>query len=85
MYNLLVLEYTGISYGENPVDLATYVSNSLDKPKVEKMTYGSDFMYDFLENHEEEDKKVMEQWYNDKPGGSLHSVYVVEIENIFES
>ena len=31
------------------------------------------------------DKKVMEQWYNDKPGGSLHSVYVVEIENIFES
>lgn len=31
------------------------------------------------------DKKVMEQWYNDKPGGSLHSVYVVEIENVFES
>lgn len=30
-------------------------------------------------------KKVMEQWYNDKPGGSLHSVYVVEIESVFES
>ena len=30
------------------------------------------------------DKSVLEHWYNDKPGGSLHTVYVVEIENVYE-
>lgn len=30
------------------------------------------------------DKAVLERWYHDKPGGGLHDVYVVEIENVFE-
>ncbi len=30
------------------------------------------------------DKEVLERWYNDKPGGTLHFVYVVEIENVYE-
>ena len=30
------------------------------------------------------DKEVLAQWYNDQPGGSLHTVYVVEIENVYE-
>ena len=29
------------------------------------------------------DKTILEKWYNDKPGGSLHDVYVVEIENVY--
>ncbi|MCQ2132068.1 MAG: flavin reductase [Bacteroidaceae bacterium] len=29
------------------------------------------------------DKSVLERWYNDRPGGSLHTVYVVEIENVY--
>lgn len=30
------------------------------------------------------DAAVCERWYNDKPGGGLHSVYVAEIENVYE-
>ena len=30
------------------------------------------------------DKEVLARWYNDRPGGSLHTVYVVEIENVYE-
>ncbi len=30
------------------------------------------------------DKEVLERWYNDKPGGTLHVVYVVEIENVYD-
>lgn len=29
------------------------------------------------------DKAVLERWYNDRPGGSLHVMYVVEIENVY--
>lgn len=29
------------------------------------------------------DKECLERWYNDKPGGSLHDVYIVEIENVY--
>lgn len=29
------------------------------------------------------DKEVLKQFYNDRPGGSLHSVYVVEIEHVY--
>ena len=29
------------------------------------------------------DKAILEKWYNAQPGGSLHDVYVVEIENIY--
>lgn len=29
------------------------------------------------------DKSVLERWYNDQPGGGLHDVYVVEIENVY--
>lgn len=29
------------------------------------------------------DKSVLERWYNDHPGGSLHTMYVVEIENVY--
>ena len=29
------------------------------------------------------DKTLFERWYNDQPGGTLHTVYVVEIENIY--
>ncbi|MBQ8277497.1 MAG: flavin reductase [Bacteroidaceae bacterium] len=31
------------------------------------------------------DKAVCERWYNDKPGGSLHTVYVIGIENVYEN
>lgn len=30
------------------------------------------------------DKAALERWYNDRPGGSLHDVYIVEIENVYE-
>lgn len=30
------------------------------------------------------DKDVHTRWYNSNPGGSLHSVYVVEIENVYK-
>lgn len=30
------------------------------------------------------DKDVLHRWYNSNPGGSLHSVYVVEIENVYK-
>lgn len=30
------------------------------------------------------DKEILNCWYNDKPGGSLHDVYVVEIESVYE-
>ena len=29
------------------------------------------------------DKEVLARWYNDQPGGSLHCVYVVEIEAVY--
>lgn len=29
------------------------------------------------------DKSILERWYNDKPGGSLHDIYVVEIEKLY--
>jgi flavin reductase (DIM6/NTAB) family NADH-FMN oxidoreductase RutF len=31
------------------------------------------------------DKDILAKWYNDNPGGSLHDVYVVEIESVFSS
>lgn len=30
------------------------------------------------------DKAALDRWYHDQPGGGLHDVYVVEIENVFE-
>lgn len=30
------------------------------------------------------DKEPYARWYNDQPGGSLHVMYVVEIENVYE-
>ena len=29
------------------------------------------------------DQEILERWYNDQPGGSLHEVYVVEIANLY--
>lgn len=29
------------------------------------------------------DKEALERWYNEKPGGGFHTVYVVEIEDVF--
>ncbi len=29
------------------------------------------------------DRSVLERWYNDQPGGSLHDIYVVEIEEVY--
>ena len=29
------------------------------------------------------DKEALDLWYNDKPGGGLHDVYIVEIENVY--
>lgn len=29
------------------------------------------------------DKEVLTKWYNDNPGGSLHDIYVVEIDGIY--
>lgn len=31
------------------------------------------------------DKEVLARWYNDRPGGSLHTMYIVEIEEVFEA
>jgi len=31
------------------------------------------------------DKSILGQFYGDKPGGSFHDVYVVEIESVYES
>jgi flavin reductase (DIM6/NTAB) family NADH-FMN oxidoreductase RutF len=31
------------------------------------------------------DKDILAKWYNDNPGGSLHDVYVVEIESVYEN
>ena len=30
------------------------------------------------------DQECLNRWYSDKPGGSFHAVYVVEIENVYE-
>ncbi len=30
------------------------------------------------------DKTILEKWYTDKPGGMLHDVYVVEIEQVYQ-
>lgn len=30
------------------------------------------------------DESLLERWYNDQPGGGFHSVYVVEIESVYE-
>ena len=30
------------------------------------------------------DKDILAKWYNDNPGGSLHDVYVAEIESVYE-
>lgn len=30
------------------------------------------------------DKDALARWYNDKPGGTLHTVYIGEIENVYE-
>lgn len=30
------------------------------------------------------DQATLERWYNDRPGGSLHTVYVIEIESVYE-
>lgn len=29
------------------------------------------------------DKSLVSQWYNDQPGGGMHSIYIVEIEEIY--
>ena len=29
------------------------------------------------------DKVILEHWYNDKPSGGLHDIYVVEIEEVY--
>lgn len=29
------------------------------------------------------DKTILERWYNDQPGGSFHTLYVVEIEALY--
>lgn len=29
------------------------------------------------------DKELYARWYHDQPGGGLHTIYVVEIENVY--
>ncbi|MCQ2226248.1 MAG: flavin reductase family protein [Paludibacteraceae bacterium] len=29
------------------------------------------------------DKELLARWYNEKPGGGLHTIYVVEIESVY--
>lgn len=31
------------------------------------------------------DKSVLARWYNDQPGGSLHTLYAIEIENVYKA
>ena len=44
---------------------------------------GGSIAQSILEGSDFIDKTILEKWYNDKPGGSLHDVYVVEIENVY--
>ncbi len=37
-----------------------------------------------MQNESFIDKSLLERWYNSNPGGGLHSVYIVEIENVYE-
>ncbi|MCQ2227972.1 MAG: flavin reductase family protein [Bacteroidales bacterium] len=37
-----------------------------------------------MQNESFVDKSLLERWYNSNPGGGLHSVYIVEIENVYE-
>lgn len=30
------------------------------------------------------DTAILERWYNDRPGGSFHTLYVIEIEAVYE-
>ncbi len=29
------------------------------------------------------DKEILQRWYNENPGGGLHTIYVLEIENVY--
>lgn len=29
------------------------------------------------------DKEILAKWYNEQPGGSLHDIYIVEIDDVF--
>jgi hypothetical protein len=29
------------------------------------------------------DREILAKWYNDNPGGSLHDVYIAEIEGVY--
>jgi hypothetical protein len=31
-----------------------------------------------------QDPDVLSRWYNDRPGGSLHVMYVLEIEDVYQ-
>ena len=52
----------------------TFAEASLDCRKLFKASMSAD---NFI------DKEVLSRWYNDRPGGSLHDVYVVEIEEVY--
>lgn len=30
------------------------------------------------------DQDILDRWYNDKPGGGLHDIYIIEIEQVYE-
>lgn len=68
--------------GLTPVELATGAMTfaqarlTLDCRKLFKASMqAADFV----------DHEILDRWYNANPGGSLHDVYIVEIEKVYES
>ena len=49
-----------------------------DMKKAYLKTLASENAFDLI------DKSILEKWYGPQPGGSLHDVYVVEIEGVYE-
>ena len=58
----------GISFGKEGKDMK----------KAYLKTLASENAFDFI------GKSILEKWYGTQPGGSLHDVYVVEIEGVYE-
>ena len=58
---------TGISFGEGGKDMK----------KKELKTLAGENAFDLI------DKSILAKWYGPQPGGSLHDVYVVEIESVY--
>lgn len=66
---------TGLTPLEISFDVITFAQSRLTLV-CRKLFKSSMKETDFL------DREILHKWYNDQPGGSLHDVYVVEIEEV---